>query len=94
MVDSRRYGTLVPSARIEWSHEFEDIGDQAVRYADWAASPNYLVPLTAWSRNSLNLDLDAEWSLSDRLVLGFGYRGALGDASTSHGAQIRVKYGW
>jgi len=94
VVDSRRYGTLVPSARIEWSHEFEDIGDQAVRYADWAASPNYLVPLTAWSRNSVNLDLDAEWSLSDRLVLGFGYRGALGDASTSHGAQIRVKYGW
>jgi outer membrane autotransporter protein len=94
VVDSRRHGTLVPSARIEWSHELEDIGEQGVRYADWAASPTYLVPITAWSRNSLNLDLDAEWSLSDRLAFGLGYRGTLGDASTSHGAQIRAKYGW
>ncbi|MGH7019824.1 MAG: IPT/TIG domain-containing protein [Brevundimonas sp.] len=93
-LDSRRYGRFVPTARVEWSHEFEDIGAQGVRYADWATSPTYLVPLNAWSRNAINLNLGTEWSLSDRLMLSLGYRGALGDASTSHGAQIGMKYGW
>jgi hypothetical protein len=94
ILDSRRYGRFVPTARVEWSHELEDIGAQGVRYADWASSPTYLVPLNAWSRNAINLDLGGEWSLSDRLMLSLGYRGALGDASTSHGAQIGMKYGW
>jgi len=93
-VETRRLGRITPSARLEWSHELEDIGGQAVRYADWAASPTYLVPLDAWSRNAINVDLGAEWSLTDRLMLGLGYRGALGDASTSHGAEVRFKYGW
>ncbi|WP_291833675.1 autotransporter outer membrane beta-barrel domain-containing protein [Brevundimonas sp.] len=93
-IDNRRFGQLRPSARVEWSHEFEDIGDQGVRYADWAASPTYLVPLDAWSRDSLRLDLGADWSVNDRLVLGVGYRGAFGDASSSHGGEIRVKFDW
>ncbi|HUH24650.1 MAG TPA: autotransporter outer membrane beta-barrel domain-containing protein, partial [Brevundimonas sp.] len=93
-LDSRRYGQFRPTARVEWSHELEDIGAQGVRYADWTTSPTYLVPLNAWSRNVINLDLGTEWSLSDRLMLSLGYRGALGDASTSHGAQIGMKYGW
>lgn len=93
-IETRRHGQIAPSARLEWSRELEDIGAQGVRYADWAASPTYLVPLDAWSRNAINVDLGAEWSLTDRLMLGLGYRGALGDASTSHGAEIRFKYGW
>ncbi|WP_295215675.1 putative Ig domain-containing protein [uncultured Brevundimonas sp.] len=91
---SRRFGALRPTARLEWSHELEDIETQGVRYADWAASPTYLVPLDGWSRDALNLDLGAEWSLSDRLMLSLGYRGMLGDASTSHGGLIGLKYGW
>jgi len=93
-LDSRRYGQFRPNARIEWSHELEDISAQGVRYADWTTSPTYLVPLNAWSRNVLNLDLGSEWSLSDRLMLSLGYRGVFGDASTSHGGQIGMKYGW
>ncbi|MGH7019665.1 MAG: autotransporter outer membrane beta-barrel domain-containing protein, partial [Brevundimonas sp.] len=81
-LDSRRYGQFRPTARVEWSHELQDIGAQGVRYADWASSPTYLAPLNAWSRNAINLNLDAEWSLSDRLMLSLGYRSALGDAST------------
>ena len=93
-LDIRRHGQFRPSARIEWSHELEDIGEQGVRYADWTTSPTYLVPLNAWSRNVLNLALENEWSLSERLMLNIGYRGAFGDASISHGAQFGMKYGW
>ena len=93
-VDSRRYGRIMPSARLEWSHELEDLGLQGVRYADWAASPTYLVPLDAWSRNAINLDLGVEWSLTDRLMFSLGYRAMLGDASSSQGGQIGLKYGW
>jgi len=93
-LESRRFGALRPTARLEWSHELEDIETQGVRYVDWAASPAYLVPLDGWSRNALNLDLGAEWSLSDRLMLCLAYRGMLGDASTSHGGLIGLKYGW
>ena len=93
-VETRRFGRITPSARLEWSHELEDVRAQGVRYADWAASPTWLVPLDAWSRNAINVDLGAEWTLTDRLMLGLGYRGNLGDASTSHGAELRFKYGW
>jgi uncharacterized protein with beta-barrel porin domain len=89
-----RYGLFRPSARIEWSHEFEDIGGQGVRYADWASSPTYLVPLDAWSRDSLRLDFGADWTLSERLEFGVGYRAAFGDASSSHGGEVRMKVGW
>nr|WP_307369069.1 putative Ig domain-containing protein [Brevundimonas sp. SORGH_AS_0993] len=93
-LESRRFGVLRPTARMEWSHELEDVETQGVRYADWAASPVYLVPMDGWSRNALNLDLGAEWSLTDRLMLNLGYRGMLGDASSSHGGLIGLKYGW
>ena len=93
-VETRRFGQIVPSARMEWSHELEDVGMQGVRYADWAASPTYLVPLDAWSRNAINIDLGAEWSLTDQLMFSLGYRSSLGDASASHGAEIRLNYGW
>jgi uncharacterized protein YhjY with autotransporter beta-barrel domain len=93
-IEHRRFGVIRPSARIEWSHEFEDIGDQGVRYADWTASPTYLVPLDAWSRDSLRLDFGADWTLNDRLEFGVGYRGAFGDAGSSHGGEIRMKIGW
>lgn len=93
-IESRRFGRIAPSARLEWARELEDIGAQGVRYADWTLSPTYLVPLDAWSRNAINIDLGAEWTLTDRLMFGLGYRSNLGDASTSHGAEIRLKYGW
>ena len=93
-IETRRHGRITPGARVEWSHELEDIGGQGVRYADWAASPTYLVPLDAWSRNAIRLDLGAEWSLTDRLMLGLAYRANLGDASSSHGGELRLKYGW
>lgn len=93
-LESRRFGAVRPGVRVEWSHEFEDIGSQGVRYADWASSPTYLVPLDAWSRDSLNLSLETEWSPTDRLTFSGGYRGLFGDQSVSHGAEIRMKYGW
>ena len=93
-IETRRHGRLLPSARLEWSHELENIGDQGVRYADWAASPTYLVPLDAWSRDAINLDLGLEWSLTDRLMFSLGYRSLFGDASSSQGGQIRLRYGW
>jgi hypothetical protein len=69
------------SARLEWSHELEDIGDQGVRYADWAGSPRSLIPLDTWS-------------LSGRLMFSLGYRAMYGDASSSQGGQLGLKYGW
>lgn len=93
-LDTRRHGQIWPSARVEWSHELERMGDQGVRYADWAGSPRYLIPLDEWSRNAVNLDLGLEWSLNERLMLNFGYRAMYGDASSSHGGQFGLKYGW
>ena len=93
-VDTRRHGLISPSARLEWSHEFEDVGAQGVRYADWAASPTYLVPLDAWSRDMIKVDLGAEWSLTERLMLDLGFRSVFGDAGTSHGGDIRVRFEW
>lgn len=93
-VESRRFGRLTPEARLEWSHEFEAVDGQGVRYADWAASPTYLVPLDGWSRNTIRVSLGGEWALSDRLLFSLGYRGNLGDASQSHGAELGLRFGW
>lgn len=93
-IRTRRYGRLLPSARLEWSHELEDIGDQGVRYADWAGSPTYIVPLDAWSRDTLNLDLGLEWSMTDQWMLNLGFRALQGNAGSSQGGQIGLRYGW
>lgn len=93
-IETRRFGRFMPSARLEWSHELEAIGNQGVRYADWAGSPTYIVPLDAWSRDALNLDLGLEWSMTDRLMVSLGFRALHGDASSSQGGQIGLKYGW
>ena len=93
-MDAPGRGLFTPSLRVEWSHELENLDDQGVRYADWAASPTYLAPLDAWSRDSLRLDLGADWALTGRLMLSLGYRGMIGDSSESHGAEVRIKFGW
>lgn len=86
-------GVLMPSVRLEWTHEFEDLGDQGVRYADWAASPTYLVPLDGWSRDSLGVELGGDWRLGG-VTVSTGYRGQLGKESSSHGLEMRVRVGW
>lgn len=91
--DLRDDGLLATTLRVEWSHEFEDMADQGVRYADWAASPLYLVPQDAWSRNDLRLNFGTEWSL-DAWTIGLGYRGAFGSAGRSHGAEATIRIGW
>ncbi|MBU1345365.1 MAG: IPT/TIG domain-containing protein [Alphaproteobacteria bacterium] len=93
-VESRRFGRLTPEARLEWSHEFEALDGQRVRYADWTAGSTYLVPLDGWSRDTIRIGLGGEWALSDRLMFSLGYRGNLGDASRSHGAELGVRFGW
>ena len=65
-----------------------------MRYADWAASPTYIVPLDGWSRDTLNIGLGGEWKLSDRLAFGARYRGGFGTAGQSHGAEIAVSLSW
>lgn len=93
-LDLRERGGLSPYVRLEWSRELQDIGVQGVRYADWASSPTYLVAMDGWSRDSLNLNLGAEWSLTRRLALGAGYRGHLGSASSSHGGEVSLRWEW
>lgn len=93
-VDFGERGRLSPYARVEWSRELERLDEQGVRYADWAASPTYWVPMDAWSRDSLSLSLGAEWTLRDRLMFSAGYRGQIGDASQSHGGEFALKWSW
>ncbi|WP_292103623.1 Ig-like domain-containing protein [Brevundimonas sp.] len=93
-IDMGERGGLSPYARIEWSRELERLGEQGVRYADWAASPTYRVPMDAWSRDSLTLNLGAEWTLRDRLMFSAGYRGLIGDASQSHGGEVALRWSW
>jgi outer membrane autotransporter protein len=93
-IDMGERGGLSPYARIEWSRELERLDEQGVRYADWAAGPTYWAPLDGWSRDSLNLNLGAEWTLRDLLIASAGYRGQLGDASQSHGGELSLKWSW
>ena len=59
-----------------------------------SASPTDLVPLDAWSRDNLRIELGNDWAVNDHLSFGLGYRGAIGDAGSTHGGELRVKYGW
>lgn len=93
-IDMGERGGLSPYARLEWSRELERLDEQGVRYADWVAGPTYGVPMDAWSRDSLSLNLGAEWTLRDRLMLSAGYRGHLGDASQSHGGEFSLRWSW
>jgi len=91
--DLRERGMFIPSLRLEWTHELEGATDQSVRYADWAASPYYLVPVEGWLRDQLRLEGGLEWRLGQTL-LGLGYRAAFGDRTVSQGADLRIRLQW
>lgn len=87
-------GRFEPHVRLEWSHQFVSPAEQTLRYADWTASPDYLLPTDGWSRDVLRLGLGAEWFVSDSLRLRLGYRGAVGDGGEGHGLDLGVSFGW
>jgi len=91
--DLRERGEITPSIRLEWVHELEGATDQGVRYADWTASPVYLVPVDGWARDQLRLDGGLEWRIGETLF-GVGYRGSFSDTSTSHGAEFKLRWRW
>jgi outer membrane autotransporter protein len=94
LFDLRERGRLSTYLRFEWSHEFQAMGEQGVRYADWTSSPVYLVRMDGWSRNRASVNFGAEWSLTDRLAVGAGYRGQVGTRSRSHGAELSFRWTW
>jgi uncharacterized repeat protein (TIGR01451 family) len=79
-----RSGFVMPRARLEVLHEFEDDAGQQVRYADWVGGPTYLVPGSNSGRDRLRLgvgnaailqngwtiDFDAEAEVAEDQVLG------------------------
>ncbi|HEY0131784.1 MAG TPA: autotransporter outer membrane beta-barrel domain-containing protein, partial [Allosphingosinicella sp.] len=85
-----RDSTFAPAATVEWSHAFDDAGGQGVRYADWASSPLYIVPLSAWSRDTLSVDLEGRWSVGSNFDLTAAYRGSVGSDMSSHGIRLRL----
>jgi outer membrane autotransporter protein len=91
--DLRERGVITPSIRMEWAHELEGATNQGVRYADWTASPVYLVPVDGWARDQLRLDGGLEWRVGETLI-GVGYRGSFSDTSVSHGAEFKLKWRW
>ncbi|WEK58923.1 MAG: Ig-like domain-containing protein [Candidatus Brevundimonas phytovorans] len=86
----RRSGVLTPSLRVEWRHEFEGADDQAVSYADWLASPDYLVGLERWARDSVSLGAGVQWRAVSGWSYGVDYQGQLGSDLSSHGLRLRL----
>lgn len=86
----RRSGLLTPSLRVEWHHEFEGADDQTVSYADWLASPDYMVGLEHWARDSLSLSLGVEWQAVSGWSYGADYNGQAGSDLISHGLKLRL----
>jgi outer membrane autotransporter protein len=86
----RRSGLLTPSLRVEWRHEFEGADDQTVSYADWLASPDYMVGLEHWARDSLSLSLGVEWQAVSGWSYGADYNGQAGSDLISHGLKLRL----
>lgn len=91
--DLRELGVVIPSIRLEWTHELEGSANQGVRYADWTASPLYLASVDGWARDQLRLDGGLEWRIGETLV-GVGYRGSFSDTSVSHAAEFKLRWRW
>ncbi len=86
----RRSGVLTPSLRVEWRHEFEGADDQAVSYADWLASPDYMVGLEHWARDSLSLGLGVQWRALSGWSYGADYSGQAGSDLISHSLKLSL----
>ncbi|KQY75373.1 hypothetical protein ASD25_12625 [Brevundimonas sp. Root1423] len=86
----RRDGVLAPSLRMEWRHEFEGSQDQIVSYADWLASPDYVVGLERWARDSVSLGLGLQWRGVSGWTFGADYQGQLGSDLSSQGLKLRL----
>lgn len=86
----RRSGVLTPSLRVEWRHEFEGADDQTVSYADWLASPDYMVGLEHWARDSLSLGLGVQWRALSGWSYGADYSGQAGSDLISHSLKLSL----
>lgn len=91
--DFRRYGVLSPDLRLEWERELEDPGEQRIAYADWMGGPAYLLRLDPWSQDRLRLAVGLNWRLNP-VEVGASYRREFGDFSSSHGAEVMVRWAW
>lgn len=86
----RRDGVLAPSLRIEWRHEFEGTQDQIVSYADWLASPDYVVGLDRWARDSVSVAVGLQWRAASGWTFGADYQGQFSADLASQGLKFRL----
>jgi uncharacterized protein YhjY with autotransporter beta-barrel domain len=87
-------GTLAANLRVEWRHEFAGTNNQTVAYADWAASPDYVVGLERWARDNASLTTGLEWRGVSGWSLGAQYNGEVGSDLISHGLRLKMLKGF
>ena len=75
---------LSPRLRVEAHHEFEETGQQTIRYADWLAGPAYTVAEAGWAKDRLGIGLGValaapeDWRVDLELGGEFGADQAFG----------------
>jgi uncharacterized protein YhjY with autotransporter beta-barrel domain len=72
------WGAITPRARLEYAHEFDGASIATVAYADLAAGPTYLLPITPTGSDYITTGLGADFSFIDGWMLSIDYRTAFG----------------
>ncbi|MFC3068576.1 cadherin-like beta sandwich domain-containing protein [Phenylobacterium soli] len=87
-----RERTLSPRFRVEWRHEFDGIGDQALSYADTAGSQRYVVGGDQLGRDELSYELGGRLQLEHQIAIDLGYRGMFTESSHSGTWTLRLDH--
>jgi outer membrane autotransporter protein len=87
-------GTITPSFRGEWLHEFADASSQALDYADVSGAAFYRFNAQGWGREQFALTPGLDLSLNSGWQFGFelGARIAEGERAATSRIQLRKQF--
>lgn len=87
-----RERTLSPRFRVEWRHEFDGVGDQALSYADMAGSQRYVVTGDQLGRDELSYELGGRLQLEHQFSIDLGYRGMFSNSMRSETWTLKLDH--
>lgn len=85
----KSWGTLIPGARVEYTHDFAGSSRAHLGYIDLDHLP-YWLDVEASNRSYVTLGLSLDAELPQAWTLGFDYRTAFGNARQDHTFGLKV----
>lgn len=88
-----RWGVLVPEAAVEYTRNFQDVGDTHIGYAAQGAAP-YRMSLNSFARNVFSPSIGVSARFHNSFNFAVDYRGAFAKKRRDHLFSVHLGWEW